>query len=475
MGNEISRDHYNDHDEQAFIKQLNLETEQLRSLFKQKLLDKHSYCLGYELEVCLLNQHGLPSPVNRQVIEKTRNPQLTEELAKFNLEINGNPFVLSSNVLANIEADLSNLFQQAQQAAQSFDSQLCLFGVLPNLTMNHLNAEQYMSDLNRYHLISEKLISMRKCPVHLQLNGAECLDIHKNDVMLEALGTSFQVHLQIPFEQSVDYYHAALWASLAAVGIAANSPIVLGKSCWHESRIGIFKQAVDTRNQQEKQNGEVPRVFFGKNYIHSIMDLFDENLEYQTIIPELNAQSDDEYFHLNLHNGTVWRWIRPILDRSDNDLYHLRLELRVLPSGPTLIDTMSNLAFYLGLIEGLKQNTEQLTQVPFNTLEQQFYAVAKHGLATPVTWCDKQHDSLQNILLNTCIPLAEQGLKSLGIQNYNKWLNVIKERAKTGQTGAEWMLEYWRNNPNPDALVKQYLSYANQNIPVHLWGNNKLK
>lgn len=469
MGNEITKSNFTDSETNDFNTRLKLETQYLKTLFKSNAFDNKSYKFGYELEVCLLDQQAKPKPINQNIISDTGNPLFTAELATFNLEINGNPFKLSDSVFEKLHQDIQQLYKEAEASAQIYDSKVGLFGVLPNLLKEHLNAKDYMSDLNRYHLISDQLLKMRQRPIKLTLDGKDTLEVEKEDVMLEALGTSFQVHLQIPFKQSVDYYHASLWASLALIGISANSPIVLGKSCWHESRISIFEQAVDTRTLEESKQGDTPRVFLGTGYVESIFQLFEENLEYQTILPELGNHPIEELAHLNLHNGTVWRWIRPILDIGKNNDHNLRFELRVVPAGPTIIDTMSNMVFYIGLIEGLKNTPNDLTKIPFNTLKNQFYDVAKNGLNTKITWCNNKTEAIQNIIINDCIPLAQSGLKALGIKNSAQWLDIILERAKTAQTGADWMLDYWENNPDADQLVKTYLSNAAKNIPVHLW------
>jgi hypothetical protein len=43
---------------------------------------------------------------------------------------------------------------------------------------------------------------------------------------------------------------------------------------------------------------------------------------------------------LSLHNGTIYRWNRPIYDVVDGRP-HLRVENRVLPAGPTVVDAVA--------------------------------------------------------------------------------------------------------------------------------------
>ncbi len=469
MGNEICKDHFEQKDFLLFQQKLDQEMEFVRQLFANKSFDNETRKLGYELELCLIDKTGAPSSCNKKVLDKADNPLFTVELATFNLEINGNAFLLTKSVFSKIEKNLANLYDQMEQAAASFDCAPVLFGVLPSLKLSHLDHNVYMSDMYRYRLLDQRLMEMRKRPVHLEIHGEDTLKIDKLDVMLEALGTSLQVHYQIPVDEAVDSYHAALWSSVAAIAVSANSPLVLQKKCWQESRIAIFKQAVDTRNKQETIDSIVPRVHFAKGYIKSWLEIFEDNDYYSPILPEVIDSAVEELHHFNFHNGTIWRWIRPILGLGVNGQYHLRLELRVVPSGPTLIDTMANMVFHVGLTEGLKLQPELLTNMPFSGLEQDFYQVARKGLSAKVSWCNGKVGSMQNLLLSHIIPTAYQGLEKLGIESPESWLEIIEQRVKSGQTGSQWITQHWEKYQDEKLLVTSYLKSAKQNIPVHQW------
>jgi hypothetical protein len=385
------------------------------------------------------------------------------------MEINGNVFPFQGNVFHQIEADLAQLYQQAEDAARDLDSQIGLFGVFPSVTEEHLNPDTYMTELHRYKLLNRQLLSMRGRPVRLHLDGEEQLDIEKHDVMLEALATSLQIHTQVPFDEIVPTYHAGLWSSMLVLAATANSPLVLGKCCWQESRIGIFKQSVDTRNSQEVEDRIVPRVHFGKGYIESLLDLFEDNFYYSPILPEVLDRPLEDLHHLALHNGTIWRWVRPIIARNKDGSYHLRLELRVVPSGPTLIDTIANLVFYVGLTEGLKTLGTQLTQVPFKTLESDFYRAAREGLDTTAHWPDGDELPLKQILLERALPLARDTLQAAGIEDSGSWLDIIEARVTTGATGSKWISAHWKLFGDSAQLVRDYIAQAKTNKPVHQW------
>ena len=350
MGEEIQKEHFEQADYEAFQQRLEQETEFLRSLFASNAFDNSTRLLGYELELCLADPDGNPSRINTSVIDAAKNPLFTTELARFNMEINGNVFPFQGDVFQLIEADLATLFQQAETAAHGLGSQIGMFGVFPSVTEAHLDPKTYMTQLHRYKLLNRQLLEMRGQPIRLHLDGEERLEIEKQDVMLEALATSLQIHIQVPFDEIVPTYHAGLWSSMMILAATANSPLVLGKCCWQESRIGIFKQSVDTRNPQEIEDHVVPRVHLGKGYIDSLLDLFEDNFYYSPILPEVLDRPIEDLHHLALHNGTIWRWVRPIIARNKDGSYHLRLELRVVPSGPTLIDTVANLVFYVCLL-----------------------------------------------------------------------------------------------------------------------------
>ncbi len=472
MGSEISRREFTKEDFTAFRKALDLEHAYVKTLFeKGSEVFSNSYRIGYELEACILNAANQPDPINKQILEAVNSPLFTNELAKYDLEINGNVFELDGKAPEDLEKDLSSLWKEGEETAEKFDAKLGLFGVLPSLKLEHFNKAAYQSDMHRYTLVSQRIRELRHERVKILFHGEDEVSLEKNDVMLEALGTSLQIHLQIPFDKAVDYYHAALLASVVLVGFGANSSLVLGKRAWHESRIAIFEQSVDTRNSEQRKHGNEKRVHFAHGYIESWLDLFEQNRMFKIIFADVKNKPVSELHHFNLHNGTIWRWIRPILDRDKNGKHTLRLELRVLPSGPTLIDTEVNIWFFIGLIQGLARSGTNLKKIPFETVKDDFYSVAKSGLETE--FHEPEHAgrvSLKEWILNEGLALTKTGLDSLGIANADTTLNIIQERTSTGQNGAVWQLEHFKKHNNIPKLMEDYMHHSQQNIPVHMWG-----
>lgn len=468
MGDEVSKDHFNARDYRRFNDRLDQEMALVRQLFQDQQFDNQTRKLGYELELCLVDQNGHPAPLNERILDGAANKAFTYELAKYNLEINGNAFELSADVFNEISNDLEELYREIDNQCQANNIQPGLFGVLPSLGNEHLDPDHYMSNMYRYRILDQCLMAMRKRPIHLELHGQDCLMVERTDVMLEAMGTSLQVHYQVPFDESVASYHASLWACLPMIAVATNSPLVLQKLCWQESRIAIFKQSVDTRNLEEMRDAVVPRVHLSKGYINSWLDLFEDNSYYTPILPEVIDCEPAELHHFNLHNGTIWRWVRPILGVDADGSYHLRLELRVAPSGPTRIDTVANLVFCIGLIEGLKTDSEHLTVIPYASLEQDFYRAARTGLDADITWYDGRKTCIKKMILDNALDQAKSGLARLGVES-EPWLGIIEQRVISGRTGAYWIKNYWNEKADSEQLVLDYLELARNNLPVHEW------
>ena len=471
MGSEISNRVFTKEDFIAFKNACYDELEYIRTLFdKGSVIFSNKYRIGYELEVCILDSDNLPNPINHKILDDIDSPLFTNELAKYDLEINGNVFELDRDAPENLEADFQSLWEKAQKSAAKFNAQLGLFGVLPSLKLKHFNKTLYQSDMHRYTLISQRMRELRHEPVKILFHGEDEISLQKDDVMIEALGTSLQIHLQIPFDEAVDYYHAALFASVVLLGFSANSPLVLGKRAWHESRIAIFEQSVDTRNKERRELGDEKRVHFAHGFIGSWMDLFEQNNAFKIIFADIKDTPVSDLHHFTLHNGTIWRWIRPILDRDKDGKHTLRLELRALPSGPSLIDTQTNIWFFIGLIKGLVDAKINLTQIPFETLKDDFYNVARTGLKTefhePI---QGKKVALNEWILKDGLKLAEAGLSSFGIDNTEPYIDIIKQRTLSGQNGAVWQLAHFKKHNSIPKLMEDYMHHAKQNIPVHKW------
>ena len=471
MGSEISNKVYTKEDFTAFKNACLNEHAYIKSLFEQgSKLFSNEYRIGYELETCILDRDNMPCPLNKEILDDINSPLFTNELAKYDLEINGNVFALDDQAPQKLNEDIQSLWEQAQASAKRFDATLGLFGVLPSLKLEHFDQARYQSVMHRYTLVSQRMKELRHEPIKILFHGQDEVALQKDDVMLEALGTSLQIHLQIPFDEAVAYYHAALLASVILLGFSANSPLVLGKRAWHESRIAIFEQSVDTRDQESREHGDEKRVHFAHGYIDSWLDLFEQNNAFKIIFADVKETPVSDLHHFNLHNGTIWRWIRPIFDSDKDGKHTLRLELRALPSGPTLIDTQTNIWFSIGLIQGLINAKIDLKQIPFDTLKDDFYNVARTGL--DAEFHEPIHGkkvSLKEWILGDGLALTKKGLASFGIDNADLYLDIIKQRTASEQNGAAWQLTHFEKYKSIPKLMEDYMNHAKENIPVHKW------
>lgn len=472
MGSEIHKNLYQEEDYKVFEAKWLEELEYVRGLFsKGTPLFSNTRRIGYELEACILDLDNQPAPCNKAILDTLNSPEFTSELANYDLEINGSIFPLDGNALLSLKEDIHTLWKKAEEAAHACQTRLGLFGVFPSLTPEHFDRKRYQSEMKRYTMASKRIHELRHESIKLLFSGEDVVSMERNDVMSEALSTSLQIHLQVPFEGSVDYYHAALIASVVMVGVGANSPLVIGKRAWHESRIPIFEQSVDARDEARREKGDEQRVHFAQGYINSWLELFEQNRDFKILFPDVVEREGEKLYHLNLHNGTIWRWVRPILSRNHEGKITMRMELRVLPSGPTLVDSEANIWFFIGLIEGLVQSRMGLTKIPFERLKNDFYRVAKYGLETTI---DAPEDAekvlLKEWILTRGLTLAAQGLASLSIIGADAYLAIIRSRVENGQTGAAWQLKHYEKYHSIERLVETYMRHFEANSPVHTWG-----
>jgi len=470
MGSEITNKVYTKEDFTVFKDACLNEYHYIKSLFAQgSKVFSNEFRIGYELETCILDKQLRPYPLNKEILDDINASQFTNELAKYNLEINGNVFLLNDNAPKLLDKDLKVLWKRAQTSALKFDAQLGLFGVLPSLELRHFDLSTYQSQMHRYTLVSQRMNELRHEPIKILFHGEDEISLQKDDVMLEALGTSLQIHLQIPFDDAVNYYHSALLASVVLVGFSANSSLVLGKRGWHESRIPIFEQSVDTRDKKRREEGDEQRVHFAHAYIDSWLDLFEQNNDFKIIFADVKENPISDLHHFNLHNGTIWRWIRPIFDTEKDGKHTLRLELRALPSGPTLVDTQTNIWFFIGLIQGILNKKVNLTQIPFETLKNDFYTVAKHGLNAEFHEpLHGQKVSLKEWIFTDGLELTKEGLSAFNIE-VPTFIDIIEKRTQTEQNGASWQLKHFAKYKNISKLMQDYVYEANLNKPVHTW------
>ncbi|OOZ39945.1 glutamate--cysteine ligase [Solemya pervernicosa gill symbiont] len=474
MGQEIVESQFEKRDFHRFEKLLREETNLLRGWFEEWRFSTDINVGGFELEACLVDSSGRPLPNNDRFMERLDETLVMPELARFNVELNTEPHRLSHDALALMHKELQTQWEHYSDVAEGLDSELVMTGILPSIRDSDLSL-QNMSDLRRYHALNQQVLRMRNGePLRLDISGREHLEVVHQDVMLESAATSFQIHMQVPEDLAVRYYNAAIIASAPMVAASANSPYLFGRDLWDETRIPLFEQAVDVGGFAGAAHGPMRRVGFGMGYARkSLFECFEENVEHFPIMLPIDYQSEpEELRHMRLHNGTIWRWNRPLIGFIDGKP-HLRIEHRVVPSGPTVVDSIANAALFFGLITELVE-AEQApeSQIEFATARDNFYEASRLGLHAHVNWIDGKRVGIHALLRDQLVPLAWKGLERLGLDQYDidTYMEIIEARMRSGQNGAVWQREYVaKNGRDMQALTLAYLEHQKSGEPVHDW------
>jgi gamma-glutamylcysteine synthetase len=399
------------------------------------------------------------------------------------------PRRLESDAFEGLEREIRADLNAADGKARTVGSHLVMIGILPTLAEHDVD-ESAMSANERYKVLNEQIFAARGEDMRIEIDGPEQLLTHADSITPEAACTSVQLHTQVSPDAFANYWNAAQAIAGAQVALAANSPFLFGRQLWQETRITLFEQSTDTRPDELKEQGVRPRVWFGERWITSVFDLFEENIRY---FPALLPICEDEdplemldrgvspqLAEMSLHNGTVYRWNRPVYGVVDGTP-HLRVENRVLPAGPTIADIMANSAFYYGLVRTLAEAQRPIwTQMSFSTAEENLHEAARHGLDAQLYWPGVGDTPAAELILRRLLPLAREGLARWGVgqADADRLLGIVEQRCLTGQTGAAWQvatvanLSRRHNLDRPEALrqmTQLYIEHMHTNTPVHTW------
>lgn len=443
---------------------------------------------GLEIELNLVTPDGEPAMKNAQVLQAIADPAFQTELAKYNIELNVPPAPLPGTAVFDLEADLRRSLNKAEEQARSQGTSIAMIGILPTLQPEHLVGD-WMSANPRYQAIEEAVFAARREDIELEISGPEHLQMFTSTIAPESACTSVQLHLQVSPSDFAPAWNAAQLLVGPQLALGANSPYLFGRQLWAETRTELFLQATDTRSPELRNQGMRPPVFFGANWITSIFDLFEENVRYfPALLPEttdedpeaeLAAGRTPQLQELRLHNGTVYRWNRPIYDVVDGQP-HLRVENRVLPAGPTVADTLANAAFYYGALEMLATDERPVwSRMSFATAEENFTSGARAGIDAHMYWPGFGDVSIDELTLRHLLPLAAEGLarRSVDSSVIDHYLQIIESRCKLRRNGASWQVATVnafeeRNLSRTQALhamLELYLEGMHSNEPVHTW------
>jgi gamma-glutamyl:cysteine ligase YbdK (ATP-grasp superfamily) len=456
----------------------------LRSMIDEGRLVDGRGLLGVEVEFQLVDAVGAPAHRNAAVLAALEGDphDLQPELAQFNIELNLPPVPLDDAPLTTIRARID----AAVASIAAVDPQMTALaiGTLPTLSARDLDLAA-ISERPRYHALNASIMGARggAFDVHIDgQDGEDALRLHCTTILLEAAATSLQIHLDLPAAGLVAAWNTAQAIAAIQVALGANAPLLLGHALWHETRIPLFEQVIDVRGSAAAHLGTPPRVWFGARWIDHPAELFEENVaHFGPLLAHTPAPDDTTLAALVLHNGTVWRWNRPVFSLVDGHP-NLRLENRVLAAPPTTVDATADIALFLGLVAGLREGADRLTtSLPFGVAEQNFRRAARDGIGASIEWPGShglRAVPVARLVRDELLEVAATGLDALGVpeSEASSALDVIAGRVTNLRNGATWQLAAFaheRTTTDPhDAsrrVVQRYRELQAIGEPVHHW------
>ncbi len=481
---------------QNFMKNVLKDLRALEKMLDDDWFETDIIRIGAEQELCLIDRNGKPFLNAGEVLEKLggESEHFTTEFAKFNLEVNVNPpLEFKGNALSQMEHNLQKRVEQVRAAAEEIDSEVLLTGILPTIRKADVTIDS-LTPIPRYKALCDAIDNMRGKEYELRIQGMDELLMKFDTPLLEGCNTGFQVHLQIKPDEFVSKYNVAQAITAPVLAGAVNSPLFLGKRLWAETRIALFHQSVDTRGVGDHIRESSPRVMFGTSWLKdSILDIYKEDISRFRVLLSSNVEEDVEemlkngtppkLMALNVHNGTVYRWNRPCYGVGGGKP-HLRIENRVLPSGPTVIDEMANTAFWLGLLNGFEDEYSDITkELEFDDARMNFFAASKMGLDTKFEWTKGKKVTAKDLIIDELLPIAKAGLDKANIDksDIDTYLGVIQDRVESAQTGSYWVVRSYSNlikdnnrEQAVSAITASMLKNQKKGEPVHKWGLAKV-
>ena len=489
MGRDVPAVNFSQADRRAYREKVRQCLDVFARMLAESRFEAQPQQVGLEIELNLVDEAGCPSMKNTEVLGALADPAWATELGQFNLEINLPPRQLKGAALSELEAEVRHSLNRADEGARQAGSRLVMVGILPTLGEDDVG-EQAMSANPRYRLLNEQIFAARGEEMRISIDGVERLLTYVDNITPEAACTSVQCHLQVSPESFGSYWNAAQAVAGPQVALAANSPFLFGRELWRETRITLFEQATDTRPDELKLQGVRPRVWFGERWITSVFDLFEENLRF---FPSLLPLVEDEdpgaaldrgkaphLAELTLHNGTIYRWNRPVYAVVDG-VPHLRVENRVLPAGPTVADTIANTAFYYGIVRALAEADRPVwSQMSFAAAAGNLMEGARRGIDAMLYWPGLGEVPVTELVLRRLLPMAADGLSDWGVESADvgRLLGIIEQRCLTTRTGATWQCDtvHARDRAGNGgraeairAMTQEYIEHMHTNEAAHSW------
>jgi CBS domain-containing protein/gamma-glutamylcysteine synthetase len=474
---------------QTFMKHVLRDLRALQKMLDEDWFETDTLRIGAEQELCMVDPHGKVFPRSLDVLDALGEGNYTTEFALFNLEINMDPLEFGGDCLSQMENNLHKEVEHVRETVRGLGGDILLTGILPTIRKMDVDIEN-LTPLQRYEALCEAINKLRGKEFELRIQGMDELLMKFDSPLLEACNTGFQVHLQVKPSEFVNRYNIAQAVTAPVLAAAVNSPILFGKRLWAETRVALFHQSIDTRQVGEHLRDSSPRVTFGNQWLeNSILDIYKEDISRYRVM--LSTQVEEEVeklmeegkvpqlMALNVHNSSVYRWNRPCYGVG-NGKPHLRIENRVLPSGPTVVDEVANAAFWLGLLNGFEDEYPDITQeMDFDNARMNFFAASKMGLDTKFIWTKDRKITAVDLIKEELLPIARNGLEKANIEtsDIDTYLSIIEDRADAAQTGSYWMVKSYGNlikEGNKEqalsAITNAMIKNQNKGEPVHKWG-----
>ena len=493
MGDSISTDRYTPRQRSVYRKRLEDELEVFDRHLQQAEFISHG-TIGLELELNLVDDDMRPAAKNQEVLSSL-GKEYQSEIGAYNVELNLPPQSIEGTGLRTLEANLRERLDTVKGAAEAAGTHVAMIGTLPTMSTEFLEDPGWITDEHRYRGLNNSIMESRGELLHIDVRRMETYRHDFEDIATESTCTSMQLHLQVSPNRFADAWNASQAVAGVQAALGANSPLFMGRRLWHESRVPVFQQSIDTRTQELINQGVRPRVWFGERWITSVFDLFEENVRYfSPLLPEGRVEAGKPVMsgenpglhYLNLQNGTVWRWNRPIYD-PNGELSHIRVENRLLPAGPTVKDIIADSAFYYGLVKFLGEQTRPVwSRLDFATAEANFIAGARDGLTARMNWPTLGTIDVAELVATHLLDDARHGLEALGVATdcIEEYLGIIEGRVTNRQNGATWQLAALTaagagtrpGTPQREEalmrVLRQYMANQETGAPVHTWSTS---
>lgn len=489
MGREIERERFGGADFERFSERLGDSLAALGQLLERPGFGEGPATIGAELEMALVDGAGRPAGENAAVHEALGGDvDIALEVGRFCIESATAPVELAGRPFTALSQSLTSSVGRIAAAAAEYGTRVAMIGTLPTLTMGDLGPGG-LTESPRYRALSAALEPL-KPDRRIIIDGPEALDVELPGIVAEAANAAFQIHLRVAPADFARTFNAAQLVTGPALAASANSPTFLGKLLWDETRVPLFHQAIDG-HQGGEEIWRPSRVAFGHGWVRrGVLELLQETVALHEVVLPLTDAEDPldvvraggipQLGELRLHHGTTWRWNRAVYDPAGGG--HLRIELRALPAGPSVIDMAANAAFLIGATLGLAEEEWMIPAMPFGLARRNFYRAAREGLGAELLWPAPQAPSPRQMpaaeIVERLIPTARRGLLGAGVEadEADALLGVMAERVAAEVTGSSWQRaalaaheERMMRGTALAATLDDYIEAQFSGLPVHRW------